>query len=100
MFKWVLNSYISVACKEQRNKVSYIKNLKHYGPFLWMRFNFLKATEPLPGDSWLFTAQSPGVPGTLLINFNGLKDRDNHDLEATLQIWIWDPVMGIQHLNH
>ena len=71
MFDWVLNSYASVACKEQK-KLSYIKNLK-YGPFLWMGFNCLKATEPLQGDSLLFTTQSPGVPGTHLINFDGMK---------------------------
>ena len=31
------------------------KNLKHYGPFLWIEFNCLKAAEPLRGDSLLFT---------------------------------------------
>ena len=35
--------------------------------------NCLKATEPLQGDSLLFTTQSPGVPVTHLINFNGMK---------------------------
>ena len=33
-----------------------------------MRFNSLKATEPLRGDSLLFTNKSPGVPGTYLNN--------------------------------
>ena len=35
--------------------------------------NYLKDTEPLRGDSLLFTIQSPGVPGTHLINFGGRK---------------------------
>ena len=39
---------------------------KNYGPFLWMGFNCLKATEPLRGYSLLFTTQSPEVPGTHL----------------------------------
>ena len=45
-----------------------MKNMKLYGPFLWMKFNCLKATEPVQGDSLLFTTQPPGVPGTDLIN--------------------------------
>ena len=40
---------------------------------LWMGFKCLKATEPLRRDSLLFTTQSPGVPGTRLINFGGMK---------------------------
>ena len=39
---------------------------ENYGPFLWMGFNCLKATEPLRGYSLLFTTQSPEVPGTHL----------------------------------
>ena len=31
---------------------------------LWMGFNCLKTTEPLWGDSLLFTTKLPGVPGT------------------------------------
>ena len=33
-------------------------------------FNCLKDEEPLQGESLFFTTQSPGVPGTLLINFD------------------------------
>ena len=33
-----------------------------------MGFTYLKATEPLRGDSLLFTISFPGVPGTQLIN--------------------------------
>ena len=56
-----------------------MKNLKLYDSFLWMDFNCLKATEPLQGDSLkfkvlvFFTTQSPGVPGTHLINFDHMK---------------------------
>ena len=35
------------------------KKKKPYGPFLWMGFNCLKATEPLQGDSLLFTNKFP-----------------------------------------
>ena len=42
-------------------------------PFLWMGFNCLKATEPLRGDSLLFTIQFPGVPGTQLIDLGRMK---------------------------
>ena len=44
-----------------------------YGPFLWMWFNCLKATEPLRGDGLLFRTQSPGVPGTHLIDLGKMK---------------------------
>ena len=47
---------------------------KLYGPFLWMGLNYLKATEPLRGDSLFLTNQSPGVPGTHLIDFRRMKE--------------------------
>ena len=50
----------SVACKEKRKKSFYMKNC-------------LKVTEQLRGDSLLFTAQFPGVPGTNLIDFGKMK---------------------------
>ena len=34
---------------------------------------FLKATEPLRGDSLLFTTQFPGFPGTHLIDLRRMK---------------------------
>ena len=37
---------------------------KLYGPLLWMRFNCLKTTEPLRGDSLLFTTKFSEIPGT------------------------------------
>ena len=42
-------------------------------PILWMGFNCLKAAEPPRGDSLLFTAKFPEVPGTLLINLGSMK---------------------------
>ena len=45
-----------------------------YRPFLWMKFNCLKATEPLRGDSLLFITRSPGLPGAHLVDFRGMKD--------------------------
>ena len=77
-----------------------MKIVKLYGPFLWMGFKFLKATESLWGDSLLFTTQSPGIPGTRLINLSGMKGWNNLDLEGTFQIWIQDPGLVIKHLNH
>ena len=38
-----------------------------------MWFNYLKATEPLQGDSLLFTTKSPEIFGTHLINFGRMK---------------------------
>ena len=42
------------------------KYLKLYGPFLWMGFNCLKATQPLWGDSLLFTTKVSKNPWYLL----------------------------------
>ena len=38
-----------------------------------MGFNCLKATEPLRGDSLLFTNKSPGGPGIHLIDLGKMK---------------------------
>ena len=48
-------------------------NDKLYGPFSWMKFKCFKATEPLRGDSLLFTTQFPEVPGTNLIDLGRMK---------------------------
>ena len=40
---------------------------KLYDPFLWMTFNYLKAAEPLRGDSLHFTINSTGIRSTYLI---------------------------------
>ena len=50
-----------------------LKKKKLYGPFLWMWFNCLKATEPLRGGSFLFTTKFPGIPGTHLIDIRRMK---------------------------
>ena len=71
MFDWVLNMLVSSVKNKETN---YTKNLKICGALLRMRFNCLKATEPLWGDSLLFTAQSPEVHNTHLINLDGMKD--------------------------
>ena len=76
-----------------------MKNLKLYGPFLWMGFNCLNITEPLRQNSLLFITESPVVPGTHLISFGKMKGWNNLDLEATQQIWIQDPGLEIQCLN-
>ena len=65
------------------NKLSYMKNLKLYIPFLRMGFNCLKVTKPLRGGSLFFTTQSSGVPGTHLINPATMKG--SVDLRATQQ---------------
>ena len=36
-------------------------------------FNYLKATEPLQGDSLLFTDKYPRIPGTHFINLGIMK---------------------------
>ena len=38
--------------------------MKLYGPFSWIGFSWLKATEPLLGDSLVFTSKFPEIPGT------------------------------------
>ena len=55
-----------------------------------MGLNCLKATEPLWEDSLLFTAQSPGVPGTHLINFDGRKDWNNLDPPSRFESRVLD----------
>ena len=47
--------------------------MKFYGPILWMEFNYLKAAVPLRGDSLLFTATSPGVPGNHMVDLGRMK---------------------------
>ena len=51
--------------------------------FLWMGFNWLKAIEPLRGDSLLFTTKFPEIPGTDLI------DLDRHWVELGAIQWFW-----------
>ena len=46
---------------------------KLYGSLLWMGFNCLMATQPLQGDSLLFTTRSTGLPGTHLVGLGRMK---------------------------
>ena len=69
MFDWVLNTPLLPV----KNKRKMILHEKLYGSFLRMGFNCLKATEPRRGDRLLFTTQSPGVPGTHLIDLGRMK---------------------------
>ena len=58
-----------------------------------MGFNCLKATEPLRGDSLLSTTQSPGVPGTHLINFERMKGcglSSSHPAVLNLGLLDWE----------
>ena len=61
---------------------------KLYGPFYWMGFNCLRATEPLRGGSLLFTE----IPGTHLIDLGRMKGWVNFG--ATLWFWTQDPWIG------
>ena len=51
----------------------FFKKNKLYGPFLWIGFNCLKATEPLRGDRLLFNVQFPGILGIQLTNLRIMK---------------------------
>ena len=52
----------------------FIKNLKKlYGSFLWIGFNYLKAAEPLRGDSLFLKTKSP----RLLVTNIGLGRLEN-----------------------
>ena len=46
---------------------------KLYGPFLWMGFNCIKATESLRGSNLLFTTKIPEIPSTHLIDFGRMR---------------------------
>ena len=50
-----------------------IKRKQLYGSFLWMTFNYLKATEPLRGGSLLFTTKFLESPGTHVIDLGRMK---------------------------
>ena len=68
------------------------EKLETLRPLLWIGFNCLKATEPLE-ESFTFYHKYWGVPATHLINFDRMKGWNNLNLEATQQIWTWDPTM-------
>ena len=83
---WMFNIYLCpkytsiwrfcCGTKLKTDKESYLflkKKNKFYCPFLWMVFICLKATDPLRGDSVLFTIQFSVVPGMPLINLGKMK---------------------------
>ena len=57
-----------------------------------MGYNCPKATEPLQGDSLLFTAKLPGIPGTRFIDLRRMKNW--FDLGATQWFWSQDAWIG------
>ena len=95
IYVWLGSKCTSVACKEERKKLSYIKNVM--AP-LWTGFNCLKAAEPLRGDSLVFKTQPPGVPGTYLIDLRRWQDEFTLELFSSFEPWtLW---LGIQCPNH
>ena len=60
--------------------------------------NFLKTTEPLQGDSLLFTTQPPRLPGTYLIDLIR-KAEAELTLEPPSSFEPGTPRLGIQHVN-
>ena len=63
-----VRTWLSVDARIPETWLSYLScyfmiTLKNYGPFLWMGFNCLMATELLWGDSLLFTPKFPEIPG-------------------------------------
>ena len=65
---------------------------------LWIGLNSLKATEPLKGDSFIFTTQPPGVSGTYLIHLG--RRKDEFTLEPPSSFEPRTSGLGIQHPNH
>ena len=51
-----------------------------------MGFNYLKATEPLRGNSQLFTTQFPGFPGTHSINLERMKGWNKRSA-SVIKLW-------------
>ena len=47
---------------QKKKQIILYEKLKTLSPFLWMGFNCLKPTEPLGGDSSLFTTMFKGIP--------------------------------------
>ena len=59
-------------------------------PCLWMGFIWLKAIQPLRGDSLLFTIKFPGVPGTQLIDLRSLSWLWNHPVVLNPEPLDWE----------
>ena len=56
-----------------------------------MRFNFLKAAEPLQGSSLFFTAKFPDIPDAHLINLRRMKGwiDDTPGLKSSAYMYDW-----------
>ena len=67
-YKSILEIFVHIYNKIHMFKIIWLFSKNLYGPFLWMGFNCLKATELTRGESLLFTTQFPGVLGTHLID--------------------------------
>ena len=95
MFDWVLNTPLLPVNNKERNPVNNKEIIfPLYGPFLWVGFNRLKATEPLIGDSLVFTTQSRGVPGTHLFDLGSMKECGlpwSHPAVLNPDSWIGKP---------
>ena len=72
-----------------------VNKKKLSGAFVWMEFKRLKATtEPLQGDSVLFTTKSAGNPGTrILSTLEGWKAEST--LEPPIGFELGTPVLRI-----
>ena len=90
LIKQVLRNPLDPALSSSSLKL--IIKKKNYASFLWMAFNFLKATrDPLWRGS-LFTTKFLESPGTNLINLRRMIGWVEHG--ATLWFWTWDPWIG------
>ena len=67
------------------------KNLKHYGPFLWIWFNCLNS-RATSGRQFTFTIKFPEIPNAHFINLGRMKGWV--DLGATWWFWTWAPWIG------
>ena len=85
IFNYLLKS--EQAQQTGASKNPFFKNLD--GPFLWMGFHCVKATEPQRGDSLLCTTKYPGASSIHLIHLGRMKGWVN--LGVTEWFWIRDP---------
>ena len=65
---------------------------KLYGPFLWMGFNYFKATEPLQGGSLLFTTKFQEIPSTHLISLGRNISKYNYKCIC----WVWPQILFLR----
>ena len=73
MYVYVSGGFRNISFSENFADILMNNKKKLYGPFSWIVFNCFKATEPLRGESLLFTIQSPRFSGTHLIDLGRMK---------------------------